>query len=67
VPGDHIDEHFKDKKVGGFDCYVQEMEGTKFLVHCHKEDGYIQKVMSTHGLMVEMGIRKTTQRKHGVF
>jgi hypothetical protein len=56
VPGDHIDEHFKDKKVGEFDCYVQEMEGKKFMVHCHKEDGYVKKVMSTHGLMVETGM-----------
>jgi hypothetical protein len=28
------------------------MAGKKFMVHCHKEDKYVQKVMSTHGLMV---------------
>jgi hypothetical protein len=38
--------------VGEFDCYVQDMAGKKFMVHCHKEDKYVQKVMSTHGLMV---------------
>eukprot|EP00956_Cyclotella_meneghiniana_P024387 scaffold48896_cov69-Cyclotella_meneghiniana.AAC.2 len=53
VPGDAIDAHFANKKVGEFDCYMQDMEGKSFKVHCHKEDGYVQKIMSTHGLMVE--------------
>jgi hypothetical protein len=29
------------------------MEGKSFKVHCHKEDGYVQKIMSTHGPTVE--------------
>jgi hypothetical protein len=49
VLGDAIDAHFEGKELGDSDCYVQEMEGKMFLVHCHKEDKYVQKIMSTHG------------------
>ena len=33
--------------------YVQHIDGVPFLVHCHKEEKYVCKVMSTHGLLVE--------------
>ncbi|KAL7447609.1 hypothetical protein ACHAXS_000008, partial [Conticribra weissflogii] len=41
VPGDYIDECFKQKELGEHDCYVQEIDGVPFLVHCHKEDKYV--------------------------
>ncbi len=61
VPGDYFDECFKQKELGEHDCYVQEIDGVPFLVHCHKEDKYVCKVMSTHGLMVEAN-KVTCQR-----
>jgi hypothetical protein len=41
--------------MGHLDCYVQEMEGKKFLVHSHREDRYVQKIMSTHGGVARTG------------
>ncbi len=54
MPGDYIDECFKQKLLGENDCYVREIDGVPFLVHCHNEDKYACKVMSTHGLMVKV-------------
>jgi hypothetical protein len=38
VPGDDINKHFEGKEIGSYDCFVQEKDGKKFLIHCHKED-----------------------------
>ncbi|KAL7474077.1 hypothetical protein ACHAW6_000071 [Cyclotella cf. meneghiniana] len=48
VPGDDINNQFQSKKVGKCDCLQQEMEGKQFVIHCHKEDNYVCKIMSTH-------------------
>eukprot|EP01082_Thalassiosira_pseudonana_P010906 g9889.t1 g9889 contig4:805493-806287(-) len=53
VPGDEINKHFEGKQIGEFECFVQEKEGKQFLIHCHKEDKYVCKVMLTHGRMEE--------------
>jgi hypothetical protein len=53
VPGDEINNHFEGKQIGDFECFVQEEDGKQFLIHCHKEDKYVCKVMSTHGRMEE--------------
>ena len=63
VPGDDIDLYFATKELGDADCYVQELDGKKFLIHCHKEDPYVCKVMSTHGLTEHT--TKETWRKVG--
>jgi hypothetical protein len=44
VPGDEIN-HFEGKQIGDFECFVQENDGKQFLIHCHKEDEYVCKVM----------------------
>ncbi len=62
VPGDAIDAHFEGKDLGHSDCYVQEMEGKKFLVHCHREDKYVQKIMSTHGMTQEVETSEAWRR-----
>eukprot|EP00804_Cyclotella_cryptica_P026432 CCRYP_008103-RA/>CCRYP_008103-RA protein AED:0.33 eAED:0.33 QI:0/0/0/1/0/0/2/0/223 len=51
VRGDDINNHFEPKAVSEFDCYQQEIDGKKFLIHCHKEEKYVCKIMSTHGWM----------------
>ncbi len=61
IPGDATDEHFANKKIGEFDCYMQNMAGKSFKVHCHKEDGYVQKILSSHGLTV--GTKKEAWRQ----
>jgi hypothetical protein len=53
VPGDDINNLFQSKELGSYDCFVQEKEGKNFLIHCHKEDKYVCKIMSTHGRMEE--------------
>jgi hypothetical protein len=53
VPGNDINNHFQSKELGSYDCFVQEKEGKNFLIHCHKEDKYVCKIMSTHGRMEE--------------
>lgn len=53
MPGDEINNHFESKAVGAFDFYQQEINGKKFLIHCHKEEMYVCKIMSTHGQMVQ--------------
>jgi hypothetical protein len=42
---------FFDSELGTAKTYVQTIEDTKFLIHCHKDDKYVCKIMSTHGLM----------------
>ena len=49
VPGDHIDDHFKDKRLGEVETLKQEIDGVPFYIHCQKDDGYVTKIMSTHG------------------
>ena len=51
VPGDAIDEHFKDKELGETSTLTQKIDGHDFLIHCQKEDKYVTKIMSTHGLI----------------
>jgi len=46
VPGDQIDEYFKDKELGYAETLAQDLEGVKFLVHCQKDTDYVTKIMS---------------------
>ena len=54
VPGDAIDEYFKDKELGAAKTLKQNIDGKDFLIHCQKDDGYVTKMMSTHGLNEEV-------------
>ena len=51
VPGDAINTHFANKELGSAKSFRQFFDGNPFLVHCHKEDRYVTKIMSTHGLI----------------
>eukprot|EP00804_Cyclotella_cryptica_P008982 CCRYP_003105-RA/>CCRYP_003105-RA protein AED:0.31 eAED:0.24 QI:0/0/0/1/0/0/2/0/230 len=46
MPADDINIHFESKIVCEFDSYQQKSDGEKFLIHCHKEDKYVCKIMS---------------------
>ena len=54
VPGDAINEHFKDKEIGSTETFTQQMDGKELHVHCQKEDKYVTKIMSTHGLITDI-------------
>ena len=51
VPGDTIDDYFATKEMGESMTIKQIIDGKEFLVHCQKDDRYVTKVMSTHGLL----------------
>ncbi|KAL7512283.1 hypothetical protein ACHAXN_012747 [Cyclotella atomus] len=42
--------------------YLQVIEGKKFLIHCHREDKYVQKIMSKHGMTVEVEVAEAWRR-----
>jgi hypothetical protein len=41
VPGDFIDAHMVGKGLGETETYVQEIDGTRFLVHCCKDAEWV--------------------------
>ena len=51
VPGDMIDEHFKDKELGYCETLEVVFEGSTMYIHCQKELKYVQKFMSSFGTL----------------
>ena len=51
IPGDAIDYYFSNKEIGSSKTFRQVFEGKPFLVHYHKDDRCVTKLMSTHGLI----------------
>ena len=51
VPGDMIDDYFKDKEIGECETLQVEFEGKTLFIHCQKEEKYITKFMSTFGTL----------------
>jgi hypothetical protein len=47
IPGDQIEDHF------------QTIKGENFFVHCTKDDGYVTKIMSTHGTLHKISSHHT--------
>ena len=54
LPGDLIDEYFGDKGIETRMMYMQVIEGIDFFIHCQEDDGYVSKIMSTHGPVNEV-------------
>ena len=54
VPEDLIDGYFGDKDIGTRMTYKQVIEGIDFFIHCQKNDGYLHKIISTHGTVNEV-------------
>ena len=59
VPGDQIDKHFANMVIGDMDTLKQTIDGKDFFIHCTKDDGYITKIMSTHGTLREIPSHRT--------
>jgi hypothetical protein len=53
VPGDFIDVHMVGKRLGETKSYAQEINGTRFLVHCCRDADWTTKIMSTHRVLDE--------------
>ncbi len=51
VPGKYIDEYFSDKEIGYCETLEQIVNGVKFFIHCQKEENYVTKIMSCHGVL----------------
>ena len=65
VPGDLIDGYFGDKDIETRMKYKQVIEGIDFFIHCQKDDGYVSKIMSTHGTVNEVQGHSTPQMVRG--
>ena len=65
VPGDQIDKYFEGKPLGFVKTLRQDMEGIPFNVHCTRDDRYVTKLMSTHGLNTEVPTHTTWRQKTG--
>ena len=59
VPGDQIDRHFEDMAIGDTDSLSQVIDGKNCYIHCTKDDGYVTKIMSTHGTLREISSHHT--------
>ena len=59
VPGDAIDSYFANKELVCAKTFRQVFDRKSFLLHCHKDDWYVTKIMSTHGLINEIPTHKT--------
>ncbi|KAL7525460.1 hypothetical protein ACHAXR_001013, partial [Thalassiosira sp. AJA248-18] len=66
VPGKQIDDYFEGKELGFTKTLRQEIDGIPFNVHCTRDDRYVTKMMSTHGLLEEVADHKTYRQKDGV-
>ena len=65
VPGDDFDAHFATMEIGNVNTLKQVIEGKSFLVHCQKDDGYVTKIMTTHGTLREIDNHRTRRVVNG--
>ena len=68
VPGDLIDRHFEGKPLGHAETYRQVIDGVTFNVHCTRDDRFVTKMMSTHGLLEPVNDHTTyRQERNGTW
>ena len=65
VPGDAINSYFAIKELGSAKTFRQVFDGNPLLVHFHRDDRYVTKLMSTHSLINEIPTHKTYRRVAG--
>ncbi len=49
-PGQEIEDHLQDISLGHMVTYSQSIDRTDSLIHCQKDDRFVTKIMSNHGL-----------------
>ncbi len=50
----NFDEDFQEKPMGHFESLEQVVDGVKFLIHCQKEENYMTKIVSCHGILTRV-------------
>ena len=65
MPSDDIDAHFASLEIGDVDTLKQVIDGKNFLLHCQKDDGYVTKIMTTHGTLREIDDHQTRHIVNG--
>ena len=53
-PGAQIDSYMEGKPLGFVKTLRQDMGGVPFNIHCTRDDRFVTKLMSTHGLLNEV-------------
>ncbi len=51
VLGKYIDEYFSNKQIGNCKILEQVVNEAKFFIHYQKEETYITKIVSCHGVL----------------
>ncbi|KAL7452773.1 hypothetical protein ACHAXS_000283, partial [Conticribra weissflogii] len=54
VPGKYIDEFFEEKPIGNCKTLEQVVDSDKFFIHCQKEENFVTKIMSCHGVLTRV-------------
>ena len=65
VPGDAIYSYFANKELASAKTFRQVSDGKPFLVHCHKYNRFVKKLMSNRGVINEIPSHKTYRRVAG--
>ena len=65
VPGDAIDSYFANKEISSAKTFRQVFNRKPFRANCHKDDRYVTKIMSTHGIINKIPTHKTYRRVVG--
>ena len=65
VPGNDIDAHFASLEIGNVDTLKQVIDSKNFLLHCQKDDGYVTKIMTTHGTLRKIDDHHTRRVVNG--
>ena len=63
VPGDAIDEYFKDKEVREVDLLKGTLDDITYNILCMKEPDYVMKIMSTYEGLLENDCQKVPSGK----
>ncbi|KAL7462772.1 hypothetical protein ACHAXS_004154 [Conticribra weissflogii] len=61
VPGKYIDEYFATRPIGHCETLEQIVDGVKFFIHCQKEEKYVTKIMSCHGVLTPVEDHETSR------
>ena len=64
-PGAQIYSYMESKPLGFVKTLRQDMEGVSFKIHCTRDDMFVTKLMSTHGLINKVPDRSTYHQKDG--
>jgi hypothetical protein len=59
VPSGQIDDHFVNLLIGNVDTLKQTINDKSSLIH-YTNDSYVNKIMSTHGMLCKIASHSTT-------